>query len=175
MIISLEAATEFKPDVTQQELDGLEQAIRSYTNNNFQIQGIRLEGVRFSTDAISSPDELLGFQDGSTVQVTNSRFNDGLYQIETVSDDSLVFPENSFIAQNAQRALVTLVEYPADILSGVVKLLKYDAKMGDKLGLKSESVSRMSKTYYDVNASENIEGYPAALMSFLDKYKKLRW
>ena len=70
---------------------------------------------------------------------------------------------------------MTLVEYPADILSGVVKLLKYDAKMGDKLGLKSESVSRMSKTYYDVNASENIEGYPAALMSFLDKYKELRW
>ncbi len=175
LIIKLQDAIKIKPDITQLELDGLEQAIRSYTNNNFQKPNIRLEGVQFSTGAISSTDELLGFRDGSTVQVTNSRFNDGLYQIETVSDDSLIFPENSFIAQNAQRALVTLVEYPADILLGVVKLLKYDAKIGDKIGVKSESISRMSKTYYDVNASENIEGYPAALMSFLNKYKKLRW
>ncbi len=43
----------------------------------------------------------------------------------------------------------------------------YDLKsMGAKLGIKSESIARMSITYYDVNASDNIEGFPAAKFSF---------
>lgn len=72
-------------------------------------------------------------------------------------------------------AFLTKIEYPADILSGVRKLLTYDAKMRDKVGLKSKTVSRMSETYYDQNSGESVNGYPAALMSFINKYKLLKW
>jgi hypothetical protein len=175
LIISFEDAKKIKFDITQEDLDGLEQSIRNYTSNNFQNRNIRLEGAQFTTNTITSVDDLTGFREGQTIQVSNSRFNDGLFVIKSINDDLITFADNSFINQNAPKALVTLVEYPADILSGVRKLLKYDSKMGDKIGVKSETVSRMSKTYYDVNSSENIEGYPAALMAFLNKYKKLRW
>jgi hypothetical protein len=71
--------------------------------------------------------------------------------------------------------MVTLIKYPDDIAKGVKKLIAYDKKMSSKIGIKSESISRMNTTYYDVNASENIDGYPAALLSFLNKYEKMRW
>lgn len=175
MIIDLDTAQNFKVDVTQEELNGLEEAIRAYTNNNFQVRNVRLEDVVFTSSSITSPDSTLGFKKGNTIQVSNDKYNNGLYFIEAVEDNGLTFETDSFIPHKATDALVTLVKYPADILSGVQKLLKYNAKMDEKLGIKSETVARMSKTYYDVNATENIEGYPAALMSFLNKYKKLRW
>ena len=175
LIIDLDTAKTFKADVTQEELDGLEVAIRNYTNNNFQVRTIRLEDVVFTSDTITSQDSTLGFKAGSTIQVSNDKYNNGLYVVESVDGNGLTFADDSFIPQKAPDTLVTLVKYPADILSGVQKLLKYSAKMDEKLGIKSETVARMSKTYYDVNATENIEGYPAALMAFLNKYKKLRW
>lgn len=175
MIIDLDTAQNFKVDVTQEELNGLEEAIRAYTNNNFQVRNVRLEDVVFTSGTITSQDSALGIKEGSTIQVSNDKYNDGLYVVKSVEGKALTFEDDSFIAHKATDALVTLVKYPADILSGVQKLLKYSAKMDEKLGIKSETVARMSKTYYDVNATENIEGYPAALMSFLNKYKKLRW
>lgn len=175
MIIDLDTAQKFKADATQEELDGLEVAIRNYTNNNFQVRTIRLEDVIFTSSTITSPDSTLGIKEGSTIQVSNDKYNDGLYVVESVEGKTLTFEDDSFISHKATDTLVTLVKYPADILLGVQKLLKYSAKMDEKLGIKSETVARMSKTYYDVNATENIEGYPAALMAFLNKYKRLRW
>lgn len=175
MIIDLDTARVFKVDVTQEELNGLEEAIRAYTSNNFQVRNVRLEDVVFTSSLITSPDSTLGFKEGNTIQVSNDKYNNGLYVIKAVEDNRLTFETDSFIPHKATDTLVTLVKYSADILFGVQKLLKYSAKMDDKIGVKSESISRMSKTYYDVNATENIEGYPAALMTFLNKYKKLRW
>lgn len=175
MIIDLDTARVFKVDVTQEELNGLEEAIRAYTSNNFQVRNVRLEDVVFTSSLITSPDSTLGFKEGNTIQVSNDKYNNGLYVIKAVEDNRLTFETDSFIPHKATDTLVTLVKYPADILFGVQKTLKYSAKMDDKIGVKSESISRMSKTYYDVNATENIEGYPAALMTFLNKYKKLRW
>ena len=45
----------------------------------------------------------------------------------------------------------------------------------DKVGLKSKTVARMSETYFDQNSTETIAGYPAAMMSFIDKYRRMRW
>lgn len=77
--------------------------------------------------------------------------------------------------ENTGDMMVTLVNYPPDIKRGVKKLIQYDKKMSGKIGIKSETISRMSTTYYDVNAAENIEGYPVSLLSFLKKYERIRW
>ena len=79
-----------------------------------------------------------------------------------------------FVA-NTSGSMITLVQYPADVKAGLKKILSYNLKMADKIGIKSESISRMSTTYYDVNASETVDGYPTALVSFLQKYEKMRW
>ena len=54
MIIDLDTAQNFKVDVTQEELNGLEEAIRAYTNNNFQVRNVRLEDVVFTSSSITS-------------------------------------------------------------------------------------------------------------------------
>ncbi|WP_250320431.1 hypothetical protein [Streptococcus lutetiensis] len=82
---------------------------------------------------------------------------------------------DKFITEVSTRAILTKISYPADVLAGVKKLIKYDSKMAGKIGVKSESISRHSVTYYDVTAAESQEGYPATLLGFLKKYKKLRW
>lgn len=47
--------------------------------------------------------------------------------------------------------------------------------MGVKLGIKLEFIVRMFIMYYDVNVSDNIEGFFVVKFSFLNKYKKMRW
>ncbi|WP_339063564.1 hypothetical protein [Tepidibacillus marianensis] len=179
MILSLEKAREINPNIIQEDLDSFESMVRNLTNNNFQNRDVRLENISFiGPDIIHvNNGDLTGFRVNSTIEVNDSTFNDGLYVIQSINgqDITVVQSEKPFITQLSSLAIVTLVEYPPDVVRGVKKLIQYDMKMSDKIGIKSESISRMSTTYYDVNATESIEGYPVSLMKFLNKYKKLRW
>lgn len=177
MIITLEKAEKIYPDVTQEELDGLERAIREETNNLFQNLNVRFYQLIFEAENKTIVfDNIEGLRKGDTVQVSNSKLNDGLYVIDIVEGNAITFQGDiSLFDGSNKEAFITKVEYPADIVAGVQKLLKYDHKMADKIGLKSETVARMSKTYYDQNSTETVAGYPAAMMSFLDKYRLMRW
>lgn len=177
MIITLEKAKKFDPNVTQETLDGIEKAIRKETNNPFQNLAARFHQLSFENEnKIIVYDDVEGLRKGDTVQVSGSKWNDGLYVIETVegNDITLQGEPRLFNGSNPE-AFITKIEYPADIVAGVQKLLQYDAKMSDKIGLKSKTISRMSETYFDQNSTESIAGYPAAMMSFIDKYRRMRW
>jgi len=176
MIISLSEAKKIYKDVTQEDLDGIEIAIRKLTNNPFQNRKTRFHELRFDDEkTVHVNHNIEGIAKNDTVQISGSKWNDGLYVVEKVEGNDLTFAEARFFTGINLQAFLTKVEYPADIISGVKKLLKYDAKMVDKIGLKSETVSRMSKTYYDQNSTETVNGYPAALMSFINKHRLLKW
>lgn len=177
MIISLEDALKICPDVTQEDLDGIEKSIRVLTNNPFQNRRVRFKRIRFENEAtIAILDDIQGLRAIDTVQVSGSKWNDGLYVVDQIDGSMINLKGNSRLFTGTDPdAFLTKVEYPADILSGVRKLLAYDSKMRDKVGLKSKTVSRMSETYYDQNSGESVNGYPAALMSFINKYKLLKW
>lgn len=176
MIITLEEAKKHYKAATQEDLDGIEQAIRELTNNPFQNRNVRFRQIRFDSETkIVVHDELFGLRSGDTVQVSGSTLNNGLYLVKEVEATSLIFERANFFIGSDSGAYITKVEYPADIIAGVVKLLKYDAKMINKIGLKSKSVSRMSETYFDQNSGETINGYPAAMFAFINKYRLLRW
>lgn len=179
MIIPFSEAQQIYKDVTRDDLDGIEIAIRELTNNTFQNRQVRFDSIRFDSDkevSVFSETGIIGLRKNDTIQISGSKLNNGLYIVESVDGKKItVQGKLQFFEGNDSSAFLTKIEYPADILSGVRKLLKYDAKMADKTGLKSKTVSRMSETYFDQNASENVNGYPAALMSFINKYKLLRW
>jgi hypothetical protein len=158
-----------KEAVIAEKLKAVELSIRAYTNNNFQNRY-----VRFS--AASLGNRLLGVSDflkvGDTVQISQSNVNDGLYTITEISDtfirvdgDLYRYPDN----------LVTKVEYPADIKAGVIDLLKWEVKNRQKVGIKSETLSRHSVSYYDQDANNQVMGYPVALLGFLKPYIKARF
>ena len=175
MIISLEEALKLDTDATQETCDGLETMVRNLTNNNFQLTKFRIRGLRLSGSTIQASSGRLDiFQPGDTIEINGTDYNDGLYVVESVSDDTITI-RGDFIAETHSGAIATKVSYPADVLTGVKKLVAYDAKMRDKAGIKSETVARWSVTYYDVTAAESSEGYPVSLLGFLDKYRKLRW
>ena len=175
MIINLEEALKLDADATQETCNGLETMVRKVTNNNFQLIKFRIRGLRLSGNTFKANSGRVDiFQPGDTIEINGTDYNDGLYVVESVSDDTITIHGN-FIAETNSGAIATKVSYPADVLTGIKKLIAYDAKMRDKAGIKSETVARWSVTYYDVTATESSEGYPVSLLGFLDKYRKLRW
>jgi hypothetical protein len=177
MIISLEKAQAVYPSITQEGLDGIEQAIRAETNNPFQNLNVRFCNLRFDSEtSIVVFDEVEGLRTGDTIQVSGSKWNNGLYVVKTLEGNTITVRDGArLFVGNDESAFITKIEYPPDIVFGVTRLLKYDAKTADKIGLKSKTVSRMSETYYDQNSAETVAGYPAAMMSFIDKNRKMRW
>ncbi|MGQ7434316.1 hypothetical protein ACTGYK_00765 [Streptococcus suis] len=175
MIISLSEALIIHPKATQEMCDGLETMVRKVTNNHFQLEKFRLTHLSLEGSTIKVDKGRLDiFREGDTVEINGTDFNDGLYVISGVSD-GILSVNGTFIPESKKGAILTKISYPTDVIEGVKKLLAYDAKMTDKIGVKSESVARWSVTYYDVTASESQEGYPAVLLGFLSKYKKIRW
>lgn len=155
--------------VIADKLKAVELAIRAYTNNNFQNRY-----VRFHAESLGN--RLLGTSDflkvGDTVQISQSRVNDGLYTITELLDgairvdaDLYRYPDN----------LVTKVEYPANIRVGVVDLMKWEIANRQKVGIKSETLSRHSVSYFDQDVNNQVMGYPVALLGFLKPYMKARF
>ena len=176
MIITLGDARAIDDSITQEDLDAFEVAFRSLTNNNFQNKHIRFKDIEFvGENLIAVKDPIVGIKTGDTIEVNYSHYNDGLYVVEELTGKQIKVQGTPFFVANTGGAMLTLVQYPADVKAGLKKILSYNLKMADKIGIKSESISRMSTTYYDVNASETVDGYPAALVSFLQKYEKMRW
>ena len=145
--------------------EGIEDFIRQYTNNNFIVKN-----VTFNTPSLNSKLDTVSpiFKVGDTVLISNSKYNNGVYVINDLDgtlDKELFDDDNN---------KVTLVKYPPSIKLGVVKLLQYNAKMDDKVGISSESLSRYSVSYAQPT-SDSIGGYPASMMSFLKPYMKARF
>ena len=144
--------------------EGVEDFIRRYTHNNFINKN-----VTFNTPSNDGKLDMVSpmFKVGDTVLISNSKYNNGVYVIESLDgslDKELFDDENK----------ITLVKYPQSIKLGVVKLLQYSVKMDSKVGITSESISRHSVSYAQPS-SDSIGGYPSHLMSFLTPYMKARF
>ncbi len=153
-------------ELVQAKLDGLESLIRSKTNNNFQNRNIRI--VCPSVD-----NYLIGvspyFRVGDTVQITNSKINDGLYLIKEISSNKIKLDKELF---DCEECTVTKVEYPQDIISMVINILKWDEQFGSKMGIQSETIGRHSVSYFAQNDQNSYNGYPIHLFTGLKKYTK---
>lgn len=176
MILSLGDAGKIDIDITQDDLDAFETSVRELTNNNFQNTFVRYKNVEFvNENTILAKDEIRGLRIDDTVEVNYSHYNDGLFIVKEIDGKQITVQGAPFFVGNSGRAMLTKVEYPSDIKRGIKKLIEYDKAMAGKTGIKSETIARMSITYYDVNAAENTDGYPSSLLSFLRKYEKMRW
>lgn len=175
MIITLAEAQKIDPNVTQSYLDGLEQSIRQLTNNKFLNKAISYRGLVVTGSTVGINKAGICLREGDTIQVSYTGVNDGLYVVKSIETGNITLDTDKLFDGVFASGTMTKVEYPADILNGVQGLIKYDVDMADKSGIKSETIGRMATTYYDVNASENVNGYPSALMDFIKKYRKIKW
>ena len=148
------------------KLQGIEAVIRAYTNNNFQQRAIRFEGHSEGKCIYGTP---TNFAVGDTVQISASGVNDGLYVVNAVADDHIELDQ--FLI-TTQTNLVTKVKYPADVIQCAVDMFKWKQNMGEKVGIKSETISRHSVTYED--SATLYMGYPVGVLNGLNLYKKAR-
>lgn len=148
------------------KLQAIEKTIRKFTNNNFQNRFIRGE---FATDGLRLYGGVIGFKVGDTVQISESKYNNGLYVIEAVYDAEITLDKR--LIEEA-KMLVTKIEYPADVVECALNLIEWSNKHGDKVGIKSETLSRHSVTYEDSGTLFN--GYPVGILNGLRLYRKAR-
>jgi len=174
MILSVAQFREFvtttlSDDELESRLLAIESTIRSYTNNQFQNRGVRTIGDVFSGKLKMSPDR---FFVGDTIQISKSEINSGLYVITELDEiDVTVTPE---ILYDELDVLITKIQYPKDIIMGTVNLMKWDIDNREKVGVKSETISRWTTVYYDFD-SNSLLGYPSSLLGFMKPYMKARF
>ncbi|WP_027633064.1 hypothetical protein [Clostridium hydrogeniformans] len=160
----------------QMKLEALEIMIRNKTNNKFLDIRVRVNTnlvFNIGNTITGANFKTLGFREGNTIDIDDSIQNNGVHEVIEVSETYIKVKGE--IQEEGSNCLITKVIYPSDIKLGVIKLLQYDNKMTDKIGIKQETIARVSTTYFDMGNNESVEGYPSALLKFLDKYKKLRW
>lgn len=174
MIISASDAKKFitttlDDTVLEGMLQALESLVRKYTNNNFQKRSIRVCCPVMAQKLYLSTDML---RVGNTVQISESIYNDGVYTIKEMDGE---FVELNEALLDESMVMVTKVEYPIDVQMGVVNMLKWDLENRDKVGIQSETISRHSVTYFNMDGDNSTMGYPKSLLGFLKPYMKARF
>lgn len=153
-------------------LQALELLIRGYTNNNFQKRPFRAVAV-----AVADGNQLLcptaaPFKAGDTLQITESDLNAGLATVKTVEGQTVTVNEDLY---DESGVVITKVVYPADVKLGVSKMIQWQLDNGDKVGIQSETISRHSVTYFNMDGDNSSMGFPKSLLGFLKPYRKARF
>ena len=174
MIISVEnlkkhIETSLPDEVLEAKLKSLELLIRKHTNNNFQNRGFRFQCPIMTTKLFLTTPLL---KVGDTVQISESIYNDGIYVIKAAEND---FIELDKALIDESEVLITKVEYPMDVVFGAVNMMKWDLENRDKVGIQSETISRHSVTYFNMDGDNSSMGYPKSLLGFLTPYMKARF
>lgn len=173
MIVSIRDALDYlKTDMPEKELKrkiaAIENLIRDETNNNFQKRQMRFYAPSSGDGAIIGDSPFI--EAGDTVEI-NESVNEGIYTVEETGSGIIKLDRKLYAAG---RNMVTKVVYPDAVRDGVLNLLQWELNMRSKTGIKSETLSRHSVTYFDMDAANSINGYPASLMGFLEPYYKAR-
>lgn len=155
-------------NVLERKIRAIERLIRSETNNNFQDRTVRLKVPSCDGSLIGSSPYLAA---GDTVEVSDSP-NKGLYTIVEVDESHIKVDKTLY---ECLANTVTKVVYPEDVQEGVLNMLQWEFTMRSKTGIKNETLSRHSVTYYDMDAQNSLDGYPASLIGFLEPYRQMRW
>ncbi|MCD8079208.1 MAG: hypothetical protein LUF04_01990 [Bacteroides sp.] len=156
--------------ILKMKIKAVEQLIRSYTNNKFQNRFIRFEAASES-DVLYGASDFLKADD--EVEISRSFVNDGLYTVTEITEDGYTRVDQELFTVNVN--LVTKIEYPEDVIMGAINLLVWEVNNRDKVGIKAETLSRHSVTYYDQDSNNTVMGYPVSLLGFLRPYMKARF
>lgn len=161
--------TDISDDKLKRKIKAIEKSIRKHTNNKFLDLHFRYCGEIKDGEIILNTSHLLSENDN--IQLSHC-LNNGVYTIEVVDDNRIKVMDD--ILFDCNHVMVTKVVYPEDIQEGVINMLKWDFGLRNKIGIKSETISRHSVTYFDMDKNNTLKGYPVSLLGFLEDYMKAR-
>lgn len=165
--------TDEEDQVLEAKLQALELMIRAYTNNNFQARAFRAVAVSLSEDNTLLVNTVVPFAVGDTLQISGSDLQDGALVTVSAIEDGTIYVNEDLLDESG--VVITKVKYPMDVKMGAVNLLKWELNNRDKVGVASETISRHSVTYFNMDGDNSIMGYPRSLLGFLKPHKKARF
>ena len=175
MIVDIDTIKDEFPNIDEKKLikklKAIEKTIRSHTNNNFMNRKYRTYGQ--IKDGILYMNDYLYFSEKENIEISHT-LNDDVYTIKSINQKEITFLEEPRLF-DCQKVMITKVEYPEDVQEGAINMLKWDLGLRNKIGIKSETISRHSITYFDMDANNSVKGYPASLLGFLDDYMNARF
>ena len=165
--------TEEDDKILEARLQALELLIRAHTNNPFQARAFRSVAVASAADNTLQVNGTVRFAAGDTLQITGSALMpDALVTVESVDGNTVKVKEDLY---DETGVTITKVKYPRDVQMGVVNLFKWEQNNRDKVGVSSETISRHSVTYFNMDGENSIMGFPKSLLGFLRPYRKARF
>lgn len=159
--------SELTDEMLIRKIKAVEQSVRSYTHNNFQVRSCRIIAPVLG-DQVQG--RLKHVREGDSVQISES-VNNGVYTVVKIEEGTMTLDGSLY---DEPYNLITKVAYPVDVRAGAINMLIYDQTVRKKTGIKSESLSRHSVTYFDMDGENTSIGYPKALVGFLKPYMKAR-
>lgn len=159
---------EYDGETLEMELRAIEKAIRRHTSNNFQDQSVRIE-CSTSGGVLQGTSPYLRV--GDTVEVSRSH-NAGLYVITAIDGGKITLDA---VLHDEPYNMVTRVKYDEDVVAGALRMLDWKLTQSGKVGVQSESISRHSVTYFNMDGENSVMGYPKSLLGFLKPYKCVRF
>lgn len=155
-------------DNLERMLTAVEFMIRAYTNNKFHAP-------RVHYDVVSTSDGFVGHMGrlrvDDTIEVLAGD-NAGLYTIIAVTSEGVTVDRDVY--PDVSNTIVKVV-YPPDVIFGALALVNWKLEHRDKVGVQSETISRHSVTYFNMDGENAVMGYPVAEMGFLTPYRKARF
>ena len=155
-------------ETLKQKMSAIEVAIKGYTNNKFQNKKVRFESESRDNVLFSYNDNI---KPNDTIEISQSISNNGLYVVTEIKDKN-IYVDNQ-LSENEYN-LVTKIEHPKDILEGSLSMLKWNLDNADKIGVASESLSRHSVTYFNMDKTNTVSGYPISIMGFCTPYMRAK-
>ena len=173
MLISIEelrkiAETDESDYALSVRLSAIEAKIRAYTNNHFMVKGTTVTVAIKGDTVICNPGI---FRPGQTVELMHTKASDGVHTVICRTDDGFRLSGDLL---DGDTGTMTLVRYPQDVVMGAVAMLQYDKSIEGLENVASESISRHSVTYKDLNSATSLMGYPMHVISFLKPYRRAR-
>ncbi len=166
--LSKELRDKFSDEELRDQLDALEFTIRACTRNKFHIRGKDFEGT--STGGKSLLTSSARVKVGDRVELVDEFNQPVLAFVEAISPLAVVFDKT--LPEGKLKCYP--VAYPPDVVTGVAKMVAYQALRDAKLGIKSETVGRHSVSFGVDSSIEGLAGYPAELTGFLAHYRRAR-
>lgn len=165
--------TDDTDQVLEAKLKSFEHLIRVYTNNNFQVRAFRAVAVAMAQDNTLLANKPIPFKVGDTLQITESEYMPNeLVTVRSISGETITVNEELY---DESGVVITKVVYPEDIKTGVANLILWDKENRAKAGIESETISRHTINYINLDAWNSAMGFPASLVQFLKPYKKAQF
>lgn len=157
----------------------VESLIHEYCRNHFILNMFELSnygtGISFDTSTNRISDSNNGFDDfqsNMTIKVFNSKFNDGIYTIETANSSYLdllgTYGNLNFDESSGNGISIYKVTYPKDLKLVFAQMIHFDLQ--NKYGLRREKIDD-----YEIEFSNPEFPYPDSILTGLKKYRNVYW